>query len=210
MTTISNDLIERTNKLFERIKHDPEFQYNDDDLEIKEIILNIDKDASNDDENQIQLQFTVAKIKIIKNINITRNLIAFPCFQDFLPPKVMEHKIKCIVNGKEVPRESINMMLFEKECINDDKNIQFVFPKNCISNIPNKLYINEFSREIIHLTIHYIHSKILDILINNSLHTEIKPEIKPEINTEIKLVKSSESNEVVEKKKPGRKKKIIQ
>jgi len=169
--SISDDLIERTNKLFERIKNDPEFQYTDDDFEVKDLITEIEK-GENDSESpdDIYLIFTIRKINIIKNINITPNLVTYPYFMDFLPSRMIKNEIKYIVNDKMITRDEINMMLFEKECINSNKNIKFMFPKNCISNIPNKLYINEFGREIVHLSIHYIHSKVIDSLINSNLY----------------------------------------
>ena len=177
MSKIPNDLIERTNKLFERIKNDPEFQYTDEDYDEKNIIIGINKGQDDEKDNDIvKLIFTVTKVKVIKNINITKNLIVYPYFLDYLPMRLIDNdvKIKYIVDDQEVKRDEINMMLFDKESINDNKNIKFVFPKNCISNIPNKLYINEFSREIIHLSIHYIHSKILDLLLNSCLIDEKK------------------------------------
>ena len=171
MSSISNDLVERTNKLFERIKDDPEFQYFDDDFETKDLITSIEK-GEDDPESpgDLQLIFHTTKIKIIKNLNITPNLVAYPYFLDFLPMKMIQNEIKYIVNDKYITRDEINMMLFEKESINNNKNIKFVFPRNCIVNIPNKLYIHEFAREIIHLTIHYIHSKMIDLLINNTIY----------------------------------------
>ena len=158
--SISNDLIERTNTLFESIKDDPEFQYDDDDLEEKDLISEIQKGPDDPDApDDIHLIFNIEKIKIIKNINTTPNLIIYPYFLDFLPMRLIKHEIKCIVKDKYVPRDEINMMLFKRQCVNENKNIKFIFPKNCIVNIPNKLDINEFGREIIHLSIHYIHSK---------------------------------------------------
>jgi hypothetical protein len=169
--SISNDLIERTNKLFERIKYDPEFQYTDDDFETKDLIVDIDKGEDDPDApDDINLVFTIKQIKVIKNINSTPNLVTYPYFLDFLPMRMIENEINYFIKDKQVTREQINMMLFEKESINNNKNIKFIFPKNCISNIPNKLYINEFGRELVHLTIHYIHSKVIDKLITNNLY----------------------------------------
>lgn len=193
--SMSNDLIERTNVLFESIKDDPEFQYDDNDLEEKDLISEIEKGP--DDPNapdDIHLIFNIKKIKIIKNINTTPNLTIYPYFLDFLPMRLVKHEIKCIVNNKYVSRDEINMMLFRKECVNANKNINFLFPKNCILNIPNKLDINEFGREIVHLAIHYIHSKTIDKLIKSNLHYDTV--IKKFEN----LIKDSEPKPVLEQK----------
>ena len=200
MSKIPNDLIERTNKLFERIKNDPEFQYTNEDYDEKNIIIGINKGQEDEDDDIVKLIFTVTKVKVIKNINITKNLIVYPYFLDYLPMRLIDNdvKIKYIVGDQEVKRDEINMMLFDKESINDNKNIKFVFPKNCISNIPNKLYINEFSREIIHLSIHYIHSKVLDLLLNCCLIDEKKLQLN-------KQEENKQEENVVIEVKPKRK-----
>jgi len=203
MSKIPNDLIERTNKLFERIKNDPEFQYTSEDYDEKNIIIGINK--GQDEDDIVKLIFTVTKVKVIKNINITKNLIVYPYFLDYLPMRLIDNdvKIKYIVGDQEVKRDEINMMLFDKESINDNKNIKFVFPKNCISNIPNKLYINEFSREIIHLSIHYIHSKVIDLLLNCCLIDEKKLQLSEPEESEQNENKQKE-NQVIQVK-PKRK-----
>lgn len=228
--SISNDLIERTNKLFERIKYDPEFQYTDEDFETKDLIVDIDKGEDDPEApDDINLVFTVKKIKVIKNINSTPNLVTYPYFLDFLPMRMIENEINYFIKDKQVTREQINMMLFEKESINNNKNIKFIFPKNCISNIPNKLYINEFGRELVHLTIHYIHSKVIDKLITNNLYydTVIKKlekglesiqmgkslanrEGAPLANREGAQPDNRETNQNVLKEKKSRKKKNIE
>ena len=215
MSNITNDLIERTNKLFEKIKNDPEFQYTSEDYDEKNIIIGINKgpeDEEDDEKNNIiKLIFTVTKVKVIKNVNITKNLIVYPYFLDYLPMRLIDNdvKIKYIVDDHEVKRDEINMMLFDKESINDNKNIKFVFPKNCISNIPNKLYINEFGREIIHLSIHYIHSKVLDLLLNSCLIDEKKLQLSDqdnnqdnnqEKNQDNNQEKNQEENQIIESK----------
>jgi hypothetical protein len=194
--SISNDLIERTNKLFERIKSDPEFQYTDADFETKDLIESIEKgDDDPESPDDIHLIFNVVKIKVIKNINTTPNLITYPYFLDFLPMRMIENEIKYYVKKKSVSRDEINMMLFEKESVNNNKNIKFIFPKNCIPNIPNKLYINEFGREILHLSIHYIHSKIIDQLITSNIYYDTVLQ---------KLLPKEEKNIIKEKKPRGR------
>ena len=203
--SISNDLIERTNKLFERMKFDPEFQYTDEDFETKDLIVNIEKgDDDPESPDDIRLVFNIKKIKVIKNINITPNLVTYPYFLDFLPMRLIENEIKYIIKDKYVTREEINMMLFERESINNNKNIKFIFPKNCIQNIPNKLYINEFGREIIHLSIHYIHSKTIDKLITNNLYYDTVIQKLEKLYTEQQ--KTIKNENIVKEKKPRVKK----
>jgi hypothetical protein len=206
--SISDDLIERTNKLFDRIKNEPEFQYTDEDFETKDLIVDIDKGEDDPEApDDINLVFTIKKIKVIKNINSTPNLVTYPYFLDFLPMRMIDNKINCFIKDKPVSRDEINMMLFQKESINNNKNIKFVFPKNCISNIPNKLYINEFGREIVHLTIHYIHSKIIEKLITTNIYCDMVVKKLDEQND----LKLKEKNLIVEKKvRQPRKKKNIE
>jgi hypothetical protein len=207
--SITNDLIERTNKLFERMKYDPEFQYVDTDFETKELIVDIDKgDDDPDAPDDIYLVFTVQKIKVIKNINMTPNLTIYPYFLDFLPMRMIENEIKYIVKDKLVTRDEINMMLFQKECVNNNKNIKFMFPKNCVANIPNKLYIHEFGREIIHLTINYIHSKTIDKLITNNLYYDTV--IKKLENLLVEKKEEEKEKDKPVKVKAPRKSKVIE
>lgn len=171
--SISDDVIEKINKIFySYFKDDPEFQYNDSDYEEKEIIVEIDNESSIKHQNEIHLHFISKKIMVIKNLNITKNLIVYPYFYDFLPPSnITDSVIKYFVNKKEMSRDKISMMLFEKESVNTDRNIQFVFPKTCLKNIGNKLYINEFGREIIQLTINYINFKLINkLLLKNMMY----------------------------------------
>lgn len=165
--SISDDLIERINKFFYiYFKDDPEFQYNDDDFEEKEIITEIDSDSSIKYNNEIHLHFKSKKINIIKNLNITKYLIAYPYFYDFLPPSnITTSEIKYFVNKKEVIRDNLCVMLFEKESVNENRNIKFIFPKTCLQNIGNKLFIHEFGREILQLTINYINYKLINKLL---------------------------------------------
>jgi hypothetical protein len=172
--SISDDLIERINKLFYiYFKDDPEFQYTESDYEEKDIITEIDREKSTKYLDEIHLHFKSDKIRIIKNLNITKNLIVYPYFYDFLPPhNITESEIRYFVNDKEVSRDKLTVMLFEKESVNADRNIHFVFPKTCMKNIGNKLYINEFGREIVQLTINYINFKLIDKLLVRNLWYE--------------------------------------
>jgi len=169
----SDDVIEKINKIFHSyFKDDPEFQYNESDYEEKDIIVEIDNESSVKYQNEIHLHFVSKKIMVIKNLNITKNLIVYPYFYDFLPPtNIIDSVIKYFVNKKEVPREKLNLMLFEKESVNEDRNIRFIFPKTCLKNIGNKLYIHEFGREIIQLTINYINFKLINkLLLKNMMY----------------------------------------
>jgi hypothetical protein len=171
--SISDDVIEKINKIFySYFKDDPEFQYNDSDYEEKDIIVEIDNESSVKYQNEIHLHFVSKKIMVIKNLNITKNLIVYPYFYDFLPPtNIIDSVIKYFVNKKEVPRDKLNIMLFEKESVNEDRNIRFIFPKTCLKNIGNKLYIHEFGREIIQLTINYINFKLINkLLLKNMMY----------------------------------------
>ena len=172
--SLSDDLIERINKIFFiYFKDDPEFQYNDNDYEEKEIITEIDRDSSIKFENEIHLHFQSKKINIIKNLNITKHLIVYPYFCDFLPPpNITNSEIKYFVNKKEVSRDKLKLMLFEKESVNEGRNINFIFPKTCLQNIGNKLYINEFGREIVQLTINYINNKLINYLLLKNMSYE--------------------------------------
>jgi len=183
--SISDDLIERINKLFYiYFKDDPEFQYEENDFEEKDIITEIDSDSSTKYQNQIHLHFKAKKINVIKNLNITKNLIVYPYFYDFLPPaNITDSEIKYFVNKKEVSRDNLKIMLFEKESVNEGRNINFIFPKTCLQNIGNKLYINEFGREILQLTINYINNKLINnLLLKNMLYEKRLEIIESKLN----------------------------
>ena len=100
-------------------------------------------------------------------------MIVYPYFSDFLPPaNIINSEIKYFVNKIEVSRDNLKLMLFEKEAVNDGRNINFIFPKTCLQNIGNKLYINEFGREIVQLTINYINNKLINYLLLKNLSYE--------------------------------------
>jgi hypothetical protein len=183
--SLSDDLIERINKIFFiYFKDDPEFQYDDNDYEEKEIITEIDHNSSTKFENEIHLHFNSKKINIIKNLNITKHLIVYPYFCDFLPPSnITSSEIKYFVNKIEVSRDKLKLMLFEKESVNEGRNIKFIFPKTCLQNIGNKLYINEFGREIVQLTINYINNKLINyLLLKNMLYEKRLSIIENKLN----------------------------
>jgi hypothetical protein len=140
--SISDDVIERINKIFySYFIDDPEFQYSESDYEEKDIVVEIDQESSIKHQNEIHLHFKAKKIMVIKNLNITKYLTVYPYFYDFLPPhNITDSVIKYYVNKKEVSRDKLSMMLFEKESVNADRNIHFIFPKTCLKNIGNKLY----------------------------------------------------------------------
>jgi hypothetical protein len=165
--SVPDDLIERLNKLFYiYFKDDPEFQYKDEDFEEKEIITEIDSDSSTKYQNEIHLHFKSKKINVVKNLNITKHLVVYPYFCDFLPPSnIINSEIKYFVNKKEVSRDNLNLMLYVKESVNENRNIQFIFPKNCLQNIKSKLYIHEFGREILQLAVNYINTKLINKLL---------------------------------------------
>jgi len=199
--SISDDVIEKINKIFfSYFKDDPEFQYNDSDFEEKDIIVEIDNESSIKHQNEIHLHFVAKKIKVIKNLNITKFLTVYPYFYDFLPPtNIIDSVIKYFVNKIEVPRDSLSMMLFEKESVNAERNIQFIFPKTCLKNIGNKLYINEFGREIVQLTINYINFKLINkLLLENMMYEKRLKKIESilEIKLEENLVKNVEDEYV--------------